>query len=131
MCFFFVFLLLVHSHMRVYAAYRVHTTLDGEITGEGGRDNDVGPFLDRDVHDVPTFWDWLYHSFCSGWLKNDFLGFPYPGRVASYNQIIGGIQIRKFMTRPEKCPRTPGRPSSTTRASSGAARTACATWATR
>merc|ERR1719316_483116 len=98
-----MFLLCTRSHMMFETAYSMRSALEGEISGEGGRSNHEGPFLERDVHDVPTFWDWMRSSLVSGCFKNDLKVFPYPGRIASYNQIIGGIVISPSAAAPAQC----------------------------
>jgi len=90
---FVFFLLCTRYHMHPETAYSMRSALEGEISGEGGRTNHEGPFLERDVHDVPTFWDWMHSSLGSGCFKNDLTVFPYPGRIASYNQIVGGMLV--------------------------------------
>merc|ERR1712032_1758505 len=86
-------------------AYTVQQGLLNEIEGEGP------PYLhDHEwaiVHDVPTLWQWMDSSFVSLHFKNadhEIDTFPYPGRVASYNQIVGGIELVKTqVTSPEPC----------------------------
>eukprot|EP00746_Dinoflagellata_sp_MGD_P166735 gnl/MRDRNA2_/MRDRNA2_96834_c0_seq1.p1 gnl/MRDRNA2_/MRDRNA2_96834_c0~~gnl/MRDRNA2_/MRDRNA2_96834_c0_seq1.p1 ORF type:complete len:1087 (+),score=224.62 gnl/MRDRNA2_/MRDRNA2_96834_c0_seq1:114-3374(+) len=105
---FLMFLLCLQEHLQPEVAYSMRSALEGEISGEGGRSNHEGPFLERDVHDVPTFWDWMQASLISGCFKNDLQGlFPYPGRIASYNQIVGGIVVTPTATVPVPCSQAP------------------------
>merc|ERR1719265_617519 len=106
MMLFFVFLLFIFTHMRIIDVHAVQSAIEGEVTGEGGRTNHEGPFLDRDVHDVPTFWDWFISSFVSCTFKSadgDLRDFPRLGRLASYNQLIGGVQVTRTTTYEESC----------------------------
>jgi len=94
---FFLFMIIVILHLDVATVFQAHNAILGEVTGEGS------PYLYKYVHDVPTFWYWAKTSFVSSHFKNDLDVWPYPGRLASYNQIIGGIQLVKGFTSPESC----------------------------
>eukprot|EP00927_Polykrikos_kofoidii_P067156 TRINITY_DN62672_c0_g1_i1.p1 TRINITY_DN62672_c0_g1~~TRINITY_DN62672_c0_g1_i1.p1 ORF type:complete len:1138 (+),score=201.41 TRINITY_DN62672_c0_g1_i1:75-3416(+) len=92
-----LFIYLVSSHLSVWTGYNMQDTLYNAVIGEGP------PFLKKYVHDIPSMWDWMDTSFIGVHLKNDLVNFPYPGRLESYNQIIGGINLRKLDRRPGKC----------------------------
>eukprot|EP00928_Gymnodinium_smaydae_P014561 TRINITY_DN15354_c0_g1_i2.p1 TRINITY_DN15354_c0_g1~~TRINITY_DN15354_c0_g1_i2.p1 ORF type:complete len:1119 (-),score=273.74 TRINITY_DN15354_c0_g1_i2:219-3182(-) len=94
---FIVFVICVHSHLRVDIAYTMQDSLEGGVTGEGA------PFLHKYVHDIPSMWDWMESSFLGVTFKQDLHNFPYPGRLESYNQIIGGVQLVKTDVHPGKC----------------------------
>jgi len=85
------------AHLSQTTAFAMQDGLLGEIEGEGA------PYLHKYVHDVPTFWDWMRSSFTSAHFKNDLQVWPYPGRVASYNQIVGGVQLSRLSSEPETC----------------------------
>eukprot|EP00392_Amoebophrya_sp_AT5.2_P013024 g13135.t1 len=106
--FFTCFLAWMGSHLEIRSTYELHAGIRNEIDGEGGRSNHEGPFLHRDVHDIPTFWDWFNSSFvAAAFRKNetDHLppDFPIPGRVASFNQIIGGVGLQKTTVESAPC----------------------------
>mmetsp|Transcript_146752 Transcript_146752/g.365968 ORF Transcript_146752/g.365968 Transcript_146752/m.365968 type:complete len:1169 (-) Transcript_146752:49-3555(-) len=102
---FALFMILMSKHLDLTTAYRMQEALLNEIEGEGP------PYLHNHewaiVHDVPTLWQWMDSSFVSLHFKNaddELDTFPYPGRVASYNQIVGGVQLIKTqVASPEAC----------------------------
>jgi hypothetical protein len=93
--FFAVFILLVQIHFRIDDMFWLHEGIDNEVSGEGGRDNDVGPFLMRDVHDIPTVWLWIEQSMASALFRQDLHAYPVPGRIAHFNQLVGGVALIK------------------------------------
>ncbi|CAD7940651.1 unnamed protein product [Amoebophrya sp. A120] len=106
--FFTCFLAWMGSHLEIRQTYELHAAIQNEISGEGGISNHEGPFLMRDVHDVPTFWDWFSTSFVNAMFRqgtNSELvrDFPVPGRLASFNQVIGGVGLQKFAVASEDC----------------------------
>ncbi|CAD7957645.1 unnamed protein product [Amoebophrya sp. A120] len=104
--FFTVFLFLIQIHLEISSTFLVHSAIQHEIDGEGGRTNHEGPFLMRDVHDTPTFWDWFNSSFVACTFKSAAYwlpDFPVPGRVGTFNQIVGGVGLTKHETIMEKC----------------------------
>jgi hypothetical protein len=76
--------------------------IQGETEGEGK------PYLGTYVHDIPTFWEWMVSSYVNAQFKSPphkhgdrkirLEQYPYPGRFASYNQIIGGTEVLKHAT---------------------------------
>jgi len=89
---FFLFFILVQVHLEVTTAYQMQSAIQGEVEGEGK------PFLGTYVHDVPSFYNWMSTSFVSAQFKSStekLNKYPYPGRFAAYNQIIGGTQVIK------------------------------------
>jgi Ca2+-binding EF-hand superfamily protein len=84
-------------HIDIGTAFKMQESLAGGVEGEGG------PFLQKYVHDIPSMWDWMDTSFIGVHLKQDLANFPYPGRLESYNQIIGGIQLKKIDIPPAPC----------------------------
>mmetsp|Transcript_83035 Transcript_83035/g.129709 ORF Transcript_83035/g.129709 Transcript_83035/m.129709 type:complete len:1179 (-) Transcript_83035:107-3643(-) len=89
---FVLFFILVSVHLQVHTAYGMQSAIQGEVEGEGK------PYLGTYVHDVPTFWEWMRTSFISAQFKSNtdkLKQYPYPGRFAVYNQIIGGTQVIK------------------------------------
>jgi hypothetical protein len=97
MVLFLVFTVSVMNHTRVDLAFEMQQALEDSVLGEGG------PFLDKYVHDFPSLWDWMDTSFRSVHLKNDLDNWPYPGRMESYNQIIGGVLFLKQDYMPGPC----------------------------
>jgi len=98
--FFLCFFISMTAHMDITTAYSMQNALRGEIEGEGT------PYLRKYVHDVPTFWDWMESSFLTGIFKSgdgELDIWPYPGRIASYNQIIGGVQLTRINSSPDVC----------------------------
>jgi Ca2+-binding EF-hand superfamily protein len=87
----------VICHIDVGTAFKMQESLAGGVEGEGG------PFLQKYVHDIPSMWDWMDTSFIGVFLENDLVNFPYPGRLESYNQIIGGVQLKKTDVPPANC----------------------------
>mmetsp|Transcript_52777 Transcript_52777/g.94891 ORF Transcript_52777/g.94891 Transcript_52777/m.94891 type:complete len:1172 (-) Transcript_52777:100-3615(-) len=99
--FFISFFYIVTWHLDMTTAYSMQSAIQGEVEGEGK------PYLGTYVHDVPTFWEWMRTSFVSAQFKSrdELLGdWPQPGRFASFNQIVGGMQVIKYMSDPEVCP---------------------------
>ena len=52
---------------------------------------------------IPTFWDWFQASFIAASFRSNATDhlipdFPVPGRLASFNQIIGGVGLMKEET---------------------------------
>lgn len=89
---FFLFFVLVTIHLQVHTAYGMQSAIQGEVEGEGK------PYLGTYVHDVPTFWTWMQQSYVGAQFKSSqdkLKQYPYPGRFAVYNQIIGGTQVVK------------------------------------
>mmetsp|Transcript_31619 Transcript_31619/g.69236 ORF Transcript_31619/g.69236 Transcript_31619/m.69236 type:complete len:1071 (-) Transcript_31619:108-3320(-) len=85
------------NHLGIWAANRMQDSIHGAVTREG-------PYLLMEyVHDAPTFWDWMETSFANVYFKNDLANFPYPGRLESYQQIIGGVQMVKTDVMPGTC----------------------------
>ncbi|CAD7955849.1 unnamed protein product [Amoebophrya sp. A25] len=104
--FFAVFLFLIQIHLEISSTFLVHSAIQNEIDGEGGRTNHEGPFLMRDVHDTPTFWDWFNASFVACTFKSAAFwlpDFPVPGRIGTFNQIVGGVGLSKVETIAETC----------------------------
>mmetsp|Transcript_13404 Transcript_13404/g.31474 ORF Transcript_13404/g.31474 Transcript_13404/m.31474 type:complete len:1091 (-) Transcript_13404:315-3587(-) len=97
-----VYMVLVHFHIRVDTAYEMQHAILNEIEGEGSAV--VGNFLRASyVHDIETYWAWMNSSFIAATFKNDLTYYPYPGRFASYNRMIGGVRLDKYYTAPEQC----------------------------
>eukprot|EP00929_Paragymnodinium_shiwhaense_P101447 TRINITY_DN6453_c0_g1_i1.p1 TRINITY_DN6453_c0_g1~~TRINITY_DN6453_c0_g1_i1.p1 ORF type:complete len:1133 (+),score=323.86 TRINITY_DN6453_c0_g1_i1:100-3498(+) len=86
---FMLFFITVTAHLDIWTCHIMQDSLFNGVSGEGA------PFLYKYIHDIPSMWDWMDTSFLSVTLKNDLANFPYPGRLESYNQIIGGIQLKK------------------------------------
>lgn len=89
---FLLFFLLVSFHLEIKIAFKMQFAIQGEVEGEGK------PYLGTYVHDVPTFWYWMKTSYVSAQFKSTkdkLITYPYPGRFAAYNQIIGGTQVVK------------------------------------
>jgi len=98
---FFVWILLLRFHLLTETAYSVQSALLAEVQGEGP------PYLMKYVHDAPTFWDWMNTSFMSSHFKSNLQTFPFPGRVASFNQIVGGIQLARTNSQDGLCQQSP------------------------
>eukprot|EP00971_Amphidinium_carterae_P061025 1207605-Amphidinium_carterae.1 len=94
-------MVLVHFHIRVDTAYEMQHAILSEIEGQGEASR--GNYMKSYVHNVETFWDWMNSSFMDASFKNDLSLYPYPGRFASYNRMIGGIRVEKYYTAPEQC----------------------------
>jgi len=94
---FVAFITCMTIHLDVQTAYLMQSGLTGEIEGEGL------PYLHSYVHDVETFWYWMETSFSSCHFKNNLDLWPYPGRVASYNQMIGGVTLKMKYSDPIPC----------------------------
>merc|ERR1719191_1818795 len=94
---FAMFLCMVDLHIDMETGFIMQDSLYTGVTGEGK------PFLYAYVHDIPSFWDWMDTSFIGVHLKNDLDNFPYPGRLESYSQIIGGVQMIKTDIVPGHC----------------------------
>ncbi|CAD7971348.1 unnamed protein product [Amoebophrya sp. A25] len=110
--FFTMFLMWMGSHLEIRKTYELHSAIENEISGEGGTSNAMGPFLERDVHDIPTFWDWFHKSFVAAAFRSngtDHLvpDFPVPGRLASFNQIVGGVALTKEEVENAPCEQSP------------------------
>mmetsp|Transcript_94736 Transcript_94736/g.203489 ORF Transcript_94736/g.203489 Transcript_94736/m.203489 type:complete len:1171 (-) Transcript_94736:72-3584(-) len=101
MLLFLIFFLMVTLHLDVTTAYNMQSGLLNEIEGEGA------PYLhdhpDAIVHDVPTLWQWMQTSMASAAFKNDLNVWPYPGRIGSFNQMVGGIVLSKYEASPTPC----------------------------
>lgn len=100
---FLVYLFMVQSHGNTENQFWIHEAMQGEVAEEGGRSNHEGPFLDRDVHDIPTWWDWAIYSLPSASMKQELPTYPQPGRLGSYNQMFGGLQLRRIKTENTEC----------------------------
>jgi len=90
-----LFFFLMSSHLEMELAFNMQSAIQGEVEGEGK------PYLGTYVHDVPSFWYWMETSFLSAQFKSTtekLNQYPYPGRFAAYNQMIGGMQIVKHQT---------------------------------
>lgn len=88
-CLFVSFFICVSVHFNVRNAFMMQEAIQGSIEGEGK------PYLQEYVHDIRSFWEWMESSGCSVLFKNELEQWPYPGRMESYNQIIGGVQFIK------------------------------------
>lgn len=98
--FFISFFIIVTWHLDMSTGFSMQSAIQGEVEGEGK------PYLGTYVHDVPTFWQWMRTSFVSAQFKSKdslLMDWPQPGRFASFNQIIGGMQVVKYMSDPEQC----------------------------
>lgn len=94
---FVVFFICVEQHLRIDTAYTMQTSLKSAIVGEGP------PYLEKYVHDIPTLWDWMESSWINVHFQNDLETFPYPGRLQSFNQVMGGISLTKVDIGKGKC----------------------------
>merc|ERR1719174_1494733 len=92
---FILFFVLMELHINVTTSFFMQEAIQNEVEGEGK------PFLGTYVHDVPSFYEWMSTSFVSAQFKSSphkLKQYPYPGRFAAYNQMIGGMQVVKTQT---------------------------------
>jgi len=94
---FLAFFISMTAHLGISESYLMQNGIVQEIEGEG-------PFwLHKMVHDIPTTWEWMLGSFVNCHFKQDLVVWPHPGRVASYNQIVGGIKLARLNSVPAPC----------------------------
>jgi hypothetical protein len=98
---FFLFFILVQYHLEVSLAFKMQSAIYEETEGEGK------PYVGTYVHDVPSFYYWFSSSYVGAQFKSStekLRQYPYPGRFAVYNQIIGGTQVVKTQSNePQDC----------------------------
>jgi hypothetical protein len=95
---FLAFFSMLVLHLDISNAYDTQNGLKAEILGEGFPLGDT-----NQVHDIMSLWGWMNSSLVDCIFKNDLVSHPYPGRVASYNQIIGGVKLERTSTSPARC----------------------------
>eukprot|EP00927_Polykrikos_kofoidii_P060214 TRINITY_DN5525_c0_g3_i1.p1 TRINITY_DN5525_c0_g3~~TRINITY_DN5525_c0_g3_i1.p1 ORF type:complete len:803 (+),score=140.35 TRINITY_DN5525_c0_g3_i1:58-2409(+) len=88
-----VFMTLVQGHLRIHPRQRLQQAVESWVQGSGDL---AGPFIERDVFDVDTFWTWLDKSGVGSVFgePRNISGVEVP-RIAVATDIIGDVALRR------------------------------------